>query len=259
MNSDANLQRSGSAQPSPQQPDIDWNYIRQTSDQHTGRTLYIFDTCFAVTGALRSEDTEYLAAAGVETRATLSLDNCLTNRLAELLKYNIQTKTRMTVAQYAATLTSEMGSQGHELDTTPVYVPARTKPSSILTPLTANPADVQEKLGATVKSRWSVLVTFRMMGSGTVPEVEQFKKYLLSQVPSNIAEIQVEAAYKANSQLLLVKMPIEVWSCLKEDDNVNFVSFVQGGNTLAGSGGVVLAERPRGVENVPGSSRQGSK
>lgn len=239
-------------------PDIDWNQIRMFADQSQGNILYIMDACYAATGALQSADTEYLAGALMESVASGDPTKSLTNRFTQLLRRNFHTHTAMTVASYAAVLTSEMREPEHEMEVTPVYVPARTKPSSVLAPLTLDPSTIQQRLGATVKSSWAVLVTFRLTGVATVPNVEQFEKYLLDQVPPNVADIKVEAAFRASSQLLLVKMPYEVWACLDENPNMIFSGFVKSGNILAKSGGAtVLAERLRGPETIPGSNRSG--
>lgn len=175
-------------------------------------------------------ESEYLAAAAMESIATKNLNNCLTNRLIELLKRNIQAP--MSVASIAATLISEMGMPAHELANTPVYVSAHSKSSSVLASLTADHINIREDLGKAVQSSWSVLVTFRMAGAATTANIERFKKYLLSHDPAYTADIKIDAAYGGHSHIVLIRMPIEVWSCLRESEDIVFVSFVQGGDIL---------------------------
>jgi len=242
------------------QPEIDWLRLRVNTDLADGDTLYIFDCCFAATGAVQHQDTEYLAASAMELPTTTSLIDCMTNRLIGLLRR--YQGAPMTIAQYHSQLLAEMHEPTHYLETTPVYVPSYSKPSTVLAPMPSSSArhslqGMQDFNRSTAK----VLVSFTLHGLATIPTVRDFEIYLLSQVPAQVAEIKVEAAFKADSQVYLVTMPAAVWDELPEHKSVNFVAHVKSSNVLqAQIQEPGLALRPKGSENIrphAGSSGQG--
>ena len=101
-----------------------------------------------------------------------------------------------------------------------------------------------------------------MKGYTTMPNIQEFKGYLLSQIPQNVADIKVEAAFETTSQLYLVSLPASVWIMLEKNENVEFVAHIKSGNKLQGGlSEATLVQRPKGSENIgfQGGSSSGTK
>lgn len=214
------------------QPEIDWLRSRGIPDLTEGDTLYIFDCCFAATGAVRHQDTEYLAASATEVPTTPSLTTCLTNRFIGLLRR--YQGASMTIAQYHSQLLAEMHEAPHRLETTPVYVPNHSKPSVVLAPMPSRSATHSlQAMHDLNRSSAKVLVSFTLQGRATIPTVRDFERCLLAQVPAQLAEITVEAAFGgADSQVYLLTMPAAVWDELREHPSIDFVAHVTSPNVL---------------------------
>lgn len=239
---------------------IDWHSIRSVVMAAPGDKLAIFDCCFAATSASgHAGECEYLAASAMELQATTNLVYCLTNRLVELLRWlNGAAITLATVHSY---LVSEMHLQEHYLENTPVYIPRLEQPSILLAPITSTPPAVKELQTHNGPSA-RVIVSINLKGDALIPDVNQFEKYLLTHIPSNVADIKVEGGFRATSQLLLISMPVSVWTLLSENQDMAFVGHVRSRNMLLGATTQsTLVQRPKGSENIgfqPGSSSKTS-
>lgn len=248
----------GKRQKKPAAPQIDWLGVRLMGDYADGDALYILDTCYSTTGALEHTETELLASASMETVSTDSLVDCLTNRLINLFKrFNGEPR---TVASYHSHLIGDMHLPECRLGNTPVYVAAYEKHSITLAALRRQ--DQGNLLGGFSHHNQApgrVLVSFRLQGTTSLPAVQEWEKYLLSNVPAEVAAIKVEAVFGTGSQLLLLTMPTSVWDLLSEDKAINFVAHVDSNNLLESAiqaSSSALALRPRGTENVrPGGSK----
>ena len=210
-------------------PIINWLQIRMIPDSADGDTLYIFDCCFAATSAVRNMETEYLAASASELSTTSHKNNRLTYRFLELLKRYHHTP--MTVASYHSFLLAEMDQPTRRPDRTPVYVPSFSREAIVLEPMAPRNTTLQLLQSYNVCPA-KVLVTIHLEGLAAIPTVDDFEKYLVSRVPQQIADIRVEAVFKAESQLLLVTLPAALWDLLREDENINFVAHVMSTNLL---------------------------
>ncbi len=203
--------------------------MRVLSDFADGDKLYIFDCCFAATGAVQHQETEYLAASAMELDATQHQQNCLTHRLTELLKRFKGTPT--TLAFYHSHLLAEMDHPMHRLDRTPVYVPSFSRPAIVLETMPQGGSALRDLQTFNI-SPAKVLVTITLQGRATTPNVQEFERFLLSHVPGDVANIKVEAAFESESQVFLVTMPAAVWALLRDDENINFVAHVKSNNIL---------------------------
>ncbi|KAL8685866.1 MAG: hypothetical protein Q9218_007498 [Villophora microphyllina] len=214
-------------------PEVDWKNPNTIPDAAEGDKLYLFDCCFAaaiaVTGT--TKESEYLAASAVEISASPDLQKCLTARFTQLLR-EIHPAPR-TVASYHSILMSQMHQPTTLMDSTPVFVPSFSKPAIMIEPQVTNKGKAAIKaLGTPQISKAQVLVTLTIEGYATVPNADAFIKYLMSDSPPEVGNIQVESLYKSNSQLFIISMPTEVWSQLPENPNINFVGHIQSSNLL---------------------------
>ncbi|KAN0079024.1 hypothetical protein V8E54_005537, partial [Elaphomyces granulatus] len=62
-----------------------------------------------------------------------------------------------------------------------------------------------------------VLVSVLFRGKTAVPDIAQWKKWLAREIPSDVAEIKVEAVFRSFSGLCLLTMPIAIWDMVKHN------------------------------------------
>ena len=81
-----------------------------------------------------------------------------------------------------------------------------------------------------------IVVTVRLSDSnGVPPDLGQRTAWLTSKLPSNVSKTQItiEGVFDSDPIVILVSMPLEVWTMLPGGDGAySFVSFVKSGNRL---------------------------
>ena len=100
-------------------------------------------------------------------------------------------------------------------------------------------------------------MTFHLDGHASIAKIEDFQKYLLSDIPPQIADIKIEGQFESGSQVLLVTMPAPVWPTLREDDNITFIAHVRSSDMLL-DGPPKPEQQPRSLEKVPPQVAQAS-
>ncbi len=72
------------------------------------------------------------------------------------------------------------------------------------------------------------------LAAGTLPSLEQWKHWLLREVPSHLDTIDVslEGTFRSGSYVMLVTLPIAVWDVLKNNDAYVFIDYVTSHNLL---------------------------
>ena len=210
---------------------IDWLSYRVVADNTEARTLFLFDCCFAATSKVRNAETEseYLAASAMDIRATGRKSNRLIHRFTELLR---EFEGRpMTIATYHAHLVSRMNSPDHRLDNVPLHIQPKTYGSIVLAPLTDTMVEGPLETKP-VSSTGRVLISIQLECDDAVPNVKELEEYLLARMGSNGPEIKVARLFNANPILLLLTLPTDVWDLMGENENMDFVSHVDGGENL---------------------------
>lgn len=154
--------------------------------------------CSASPQILEARSSEYLAAVAIPNQAHEDKDKYLINRLIQLLRQNFETP--MIVKTYASILKLGMNLPAHELQSDPVYVAPRSRLPSILTPLIADNSTTRQLPNATRKSTHSLQLRIRLHGEAAVPDVKEFLKYFLTNVPHNVADIELATIYSPPDQ-----------------------------------------------------------
>ncbi len=199
--------------------------------------LYIFDTCFAASAALY-DGPEVLAASSWGDSAGANLQTSFTRMLIDELTE--RDGSPCTVAEIYSSIhrnaTTTQPEQG------PVHIPRQNKGSITLAkrlpPKQRKPEsqDVRRRkiddLGAAEER---VLISVHLQDSITIPNLQEWRRWLTTNIPSRLLSVGVtiEGAFRASSTLLLLNVPIGLWTMLPANDPAyTFVSFVKSQNEL---------------------------
>ena len=194
-----------------------------------GDVLYIIDACFSCSIAV-GNPRETLAASAIEISSdarTQGLQS-FTQAFCHTIRMD---PSPATVAQIHARLVSQWQdmTKGNHLQTTPVHkATARfDKPSIILAPLNSPPATLNPDPSDTPK----VLITVKL--DDEIPlNLAEWRNWLRRQVPTNVAEIDVEAVFNASSKIVLLRLPVAMWDMLPDHDAYSFVGYVKSSNLM---------------------------
>ncbi|KAL8647062.1 MAG: hypothetical protein Q9210_005777 [Variospora velana] len=216
--------------PLAQCPQVDWAALRVTTDIAIGDTLYILDCCYASTAAINKTENEYLVAAAMENPAGSAIQTSFTQRLINILVAN--NGSPQTVASMHASMVSNMKAANTNMSYTPIHIAANVKPTIILQRLAKTPKDIQAVKQFDTRAAGKVLISVSLQGKASYPDVEKFEKWLLTNMPPNVASVKVEAAFHASSHLVLFTVPLEVWAYLEGNEAFRFIDHVDSHNLL---------------------------
>ncbi|KAB8228777.1 uncharacterized protein BDW43DRAFT_315547 [Aspergillus alliaceus] len=249
--------RRGAAYPGA--TSIPWAFVEADLAARVHADVFVMlDSCFSPGAAMGPTAYEYLAASAFESPAAASIDVSLTRRFVDLL--NALETEEITVAQVHAKLVQKANHAESRLLYTPVHVVSEKKPSVTLHPLQNLSREVAslQKTGGLADGK--VLVSVLVEGKTSVPNVEQWTKWLATSIPEDVADIKIEAVFESGSSLCLLTLPIAVWDMIKYHESYNFIAFVESNNTLlrrspAPPGTGALESRARNVR-VPHREKQ---
>ncbi|KAF5855199.1 hypothetical protein ETB97_009733 [Aspergillus alliaceus] len=234
--SDANLKQAisplhimGAAYPGA--TSIPWAFVEADLAARVHADVFVMlDSCFFPGAAMGPTAYEYLAASAFESPAAASIDVSLTRRFVDLL--NALETEEITVTQMHAKLVQKANHAESRLLYTPVHVVSEKKPSVTLHPLQNLSREVAslQKTGGLADGK--VLVSVLVEGKTSVPNVEQWTKWLATSIPEDVADIKIEAVFESGSSLCLLTLPIAVWDMIKYHESYNFIAFVESNNTL---------------------------
>ncbi|KAL8799191.1 MAG: hypothetical protein Q9200_007602 [Gallowayella weberi] len=206
--------------------------------------------------ALDNSGHEYLVAASMEAQASANLQASFTQRLLDILKRHAAGG--ISVSQIHALMVKTIRATGTTLHATPVHIGAPLKPSIVLKPITMGTREVLGLPRAATRGAGKVLVTLRLRGAGTVPDVEEFEMWLLASIPDQVESVAVESLFHGGSSTFVqLTLPMEVWTYLEGKPGFQFVEYVDNHNSWVrperelGMGGLSLSENPRGLGNRP--------
>jgi len=101
------------------------------------------------------------------------------------------------------------------------YVGPKENPSVLLHKL---PIAVS-KHGTQSPNNTRVLITVSISGSGTIPDASGWTDWLSTNMPPRFQDIEIDHEFHGHNPLVLLSIPIEIWSCLTEDPAYAFVGF----------------------------------
>ena len=219
-----------------------------------GDVLYIFDLCYASQLAV-GDGPELLAAANWSLVAGTILDTSFTRILAAQLKK--LDGSPCSVSHLFGKI--HRGVLDNNIVEVPIHVPHPTKDSIILQKLEKTGETRQSKrmknlqIGALEGSESRVLITVRLQNSTGMPDLIGWKQWLAKNIPPSVhpSQITIEGQFDIGSSLILVALPVAIWTALPADDTAyGFVSFVESGNHLLQQvGPLAHRSQPAGREN----------
>ncbi|KAB8210138.1 hypothetical protein BDV34DRAFT_187033 [Aspergillus parasiticus] len=192
--------------------------------------LLTLDSCFSTAAAIEGGNNEYLAASSSESQASGCVERSFTRRFLDLLA-NLNCP-EITVAQLHAKLVKEANNPKSELDYTPVHISSVDKPSITLRPLQKMPREVAALRRTGELCDGKVLIMVLLHGKSSIPKIEEWKRWLISDIPQAFADVKIEAVFESMSSLCLVTMPVAVWDMLKGNDAYGFIAYVESHNLL---------------------------
>jgi hypothetical protein len=80
--------------------------------------------------------------------------------------------------------------------------------------------DLQDIKKRNIKSRGRVLISVRLQGKVTLPDMEEWKKWLAEGIPTDVSEIKLQAVFDSSFTVCLMTVPIEVWDIMADDDAI---------------------------------------
>ncbi|PWY70602.1 hypothetical protein BO83DRAFT_447272 [Aspergillus eucalypticola CBS 122712] len=212
-----------------------------------GDSLYIFDCCSACSVALW-DGPEAIAACGWGQTSSANVNFCLTRVLLDTLIDNDGAP--ITVASLFSRL--YRNASQNQVGACPVHIPRCGHPSITLKPLT-------RLFRPSFHSRCSerILLSIEVNDNANERDVKAWEAWLLRGIPNDVLsiDIKVEGSFHSHSTVVLLTVPIEVWTMLTDHPGYKFISLVTSNNGLLKE---ELPHRPaqsRG-ENEPPSPRK---
>ncbi|CAK44736.1 hypothetical protein CBS115989_7812 [Aspergillus niger] len=201
-----------------------------------GDCLYIFDCCSA--GSIGLWDgPEAIAACGWEQASSANLNFCLTRVLIDALVDN--NGAPITVASLFARLFRNASQ--NQVGACPVHIPKSNHPSITLKPLSIR--DFRPSRHPRFSER--VLLSIEVKDDHSERDVKAWEAWLSSNIPEDVlsVDIKIEATFQSHSTVLLITVPLEVWTMLPDHPGYNFVSHVTSNNGFSANR-VALPHRP---------------
>jgi hypothetical protein len=228
--------------------EIDFHLSIALLDFSEGDVLYIIDACYSRSIAV-DNPRETLAAGAIEMTSdarTKGLQS-FTQAFCCTIRAN---PGPATVAQIHARLLSQWQDQSKDnyLQTTPLHKAAVSpdKPSIVLAPSNVPPATLKPDQSDTAK----VLITVKLDDSVS-PDLTEWRNWLRRQIPTGVAEIDVEGIFEASSKVVLLRLPIAIWDMLPDHDAYSFVGYVRSSNLIVKRLETALSAMPTSFLSLP--------
>jgi hypothetical protein len=212
---------------------------------HHADVLHILDCCYSAEGYDGSA--EVLAATSMTEKVSSSPSTCFTSALIKELRRVSCHAT--TIAELHGRLMR--GRSMHNLEYGPFYAQRNGRPSIAL-----------RRMGTTSNTQLPVIapddprmvITAHVEQNISPNDVMNLKKWLLAQVPNNVRglEVKLEGVWKTTSSTLLLSLPVEIWTQLRDDPAYNYVGTVNSSNLLFGEASAVQSPAPLALRPAPG-------
>ncbi|KAK7533841.1 uncharacterized protein J3D65DRAFT_660268 [Phyllosticta citribraziliensis] len=218
-------------------PQISWRSIQGLVEPvKGGRYLFLFDCCAAIAAGF-DNGPEFFGASGfhrLDMVSSSSYNFNFTNILARQLE-KLDGKPRSISQIYSDMVRSRIETG---LQRTPVHLLQQGMDSIVLGRLSRrtqkhlNLTDGDRAKGIETmnQSDHKVMISVNLSGPTALPDAESWKQWLTTNLPPDLRylSIRLATAKEADSIILLLTMPLEVWDCLPTDKTAySFVSFVK--------------------------------
>ena len=79
-----------------------------------------------------------------------------------------------------------------------------------------------------------ILLAISLRSDAAIPDIESCTRWLAVEAPEEIlkVDVRIESAYDADSTLILVSMPVEVWIYLPKASAYRFIDFIRSDNLI---------------------------
>jgi hypothetical protein len=139
----------------------------------------------------------------------------------------------------------------HNLEFRPFYAPRIRKQSITLRRMGGRSTT---QLPAIAPDDPRMLITAHVDQNISPNDVNNLKKWLLTLVPNHVKglEVRLEGLWKTTSSTLLLSLPVEIWTQLRDDPAYNYVGTVNSSNLLFGEASAVQSPAPLALRPAPG-------
>jgi hypothetical protein len=207
--------------------------------------LHILDCCYFTEGYDGSA--EVLAENSTAGESSSSLSTCFTSALIKELRRISSHAT--TVAELHGRLMR--GQSMHNLESRPFYAPRIRKQSITLRRMGGRSTT---QLPAIAPDDPRMLITAHVDQNISPNDVNNLKKWLLTLVPNHVKglEVRLEGLWKTTSSTLLLSLPVEIWTQLRDDPAYNYVGTVNSSNLLFEEASAVQSPASLALRPAPG-------
>ncbi|PKY04395.1 hypothetical protein P168DRAFT_327349 [Aspergillus campestris IBT 28561] len=236
-------------------PRVDWFVVKHLIEYSEGDACYIFDCCSAGSAALY-DGPEVLCASGWGQTAGSNLPFSFTQALIDTLK-DLAGETKTLAEIFAIMYRNAYQSQ---MSASPLHIARRGNPSIALAPLTSRKGESVEPRMTRSQARdhvdHRVLISVHLQED--TPDLQSWSRWLATNLPPVVfgVDVKIESVFRAGSTLVLVTLPLEIWTMLDpRDEAFTFVAHVLSNNILPVLEGRGMPIRPppgpTSSENMP--------
>lgn len=267
----------------PRSPTLNWGSLMPMVKRAACDVFLLLDCCYAGSAARGDINgtNELIAACGREVMAVGVTDRSFTQNLMRKLRsfqgqpftvsqlYERLLKDRkrlVTTLQYAPLSSRDRPSiclaQFKPADSTPedslssLMVPPTSRTASLSTE-PSSPRSVSTPIST--PSRLSplpegprVLLAMSLKATAAIPDLEAWIQWLSTDAPRDIqdVDVKIEAAYRGNSTVALISMPVNTWSRLPDTSAYRFIDFITSPNLLMNLPAKAVAESDNIIAKV---------
>lgn len=219
-------------------PAVNFNYVIRYSMITTySDVLLVMNCCFASTVSLAPNMELLAASAGNEITPT-------PESAVSFPKVMHAAMRSFGGNQYTVAELHSMIMRANVTAATPVYVQRGThKDGSILLPNLQRRTDEpppklfnqaeDDRILASIRNNREryVLIKVTLSTAPTLASAEEFYRWLSTDMPSHVNDISLEGVF-SGSGVLLIRLPIAVWSGIRDNSTFSFVCFVSSSNLM---------------------------
>ncbi|KAF2861639.1 hypothetical protein K470DRAFT_269719 [Piedraia hortae CBS 480.64] len=213
---------------------LDWHHMTELIAKRECDQVHILDCWY--TGKATTPYAEVLAATSAAEVAT----NVLRAHFNKFLVEELKAMDRPTaLSSLHARIVAK--SMMYGLEHLPVFVGRHERPPIFLQK--AYPIDQITDHRQRFNSP-RILLTCHLQETLGTKDIATLKRQMSENVPKTVHDIDVcvEGSFKTNSSLLLISVPVEVWSYLPKTSALNFVGLINSRNELLGCGAEEVQE-----------------
>lgn len=240
-------------------PAINFNYVIRYSMITTySDVLLVMNCCFASTISLAPNMELLAASAGNEITPT-------PESAVSFPKVMHAAMRSFGGNQYTVAELHSMIMRANVTAATPVYVQRGThKDGSILLPNLQRRTDEpppklfnqaeDDRILASIRNNREryVLIKVTLSTAPTLASAEEFYRWLSTDMPSHVNDISLEGVF-SGSGVLLIRLPVAVWSGIRDNSTFSFVCFVSSSNLMVPESSRRRLQSSSGETSLPSS------